>query len=49
MVDYPTDALNDMRTRFLMFGVQALFGWITRLHTYGKKIQNTITSLGYIC
>lgn len=26
VVDYPTNALNDMRTHFLMFGVQAPFG-----------------------
>ncbi|KAI9034791.1 uncharacterized protein KD926_005471 [Aspergillus affinis] len=47
-VAYPTDALDDMRARFLLFGVQAPFGWIARLRTYGKKIQNSTTSLGYI-
>jgi hypothetical protein len=48
LVAYPTDALEEMRARFLLFGVQAPFGWITRLRTYGKKIQNSTTSLGYI-
>ncbi|GAB1213286.1 hypothetical protein ATERTT37_002435 [Aspergillus terreus] len=47
-VAYPTDALEDMRPRFLLFRVQAPFGWIARLRTYGKKIQNSTTSLGYI-
>lgn len=47
-VAYLTDALEDMRPWFLLFGVQAPFGWIARLRTYGKKIQNSMTSLGYI-
>jgi hypothetical protein len=37
-----------MRERFLIYGVRAPFAWITRLRTYGKKVQNTTTSLGYI-
>ncbi|THC88033.1 hypothetical protein EYZ11_012517 [Aspergillus tanneri] len=48
LVTHPADALDDMRERFLLHGVRAPFGWITRLRTYGKKIQNTTTSLGYI-
>ncbi|KAJ5602288.1 hypothetical protein N7510_011822 [Penicillium lagena] len=47
-VEHPGDALDRMRERFLMFGVHAPFGWITRLRAYGKKIQNTTTSIGYI-
>ena len=47
-VKHPGDALDEMRERFLIYGVRALFGWITRLRTYGKKIQNTSTSLGYL-
>lgn len=47
-VEYPGDALDEMRSRFLMFGVRAPFGWITRLRTYGKRIQSTTTSLGYL-
>ncbi|OOO04500.1 hypothetical protein AFCA_000004 [Aspergillus flavus] len=47
-VGHPADALDEMRERFLLYGVRAPFGWITRLRTYGKKIQNTTTSLGYI-
>ncbi|GKZ89798.1 hypothetical protein CBS115989_7196 [Aspergillus niger] len=30
-VTHPADALDEMRERFLMFGVRAPFGWITRL------------------
>ncbi|KAF9882541.1 hypothetical protein FE257_007500, partial [Aspergillus nanangensis] len=45
---YPADALDEMRERFLLFGTRAPFGWITRLRTYGKKIQNSTTSMGYI-
>jgi hypothetical protein len=47
-VEHPADALEDMRSRFLMFGVRAPFGWIARLRTFGKRIQNTSTSLGYL-
>lgn len=47
-VEHPSDALDEMRERFLVYGVRAPFGWITRLRTYGKKIQNTSTSLGYL-
>ena len=45
-VEHPADGLDDMRERFLMHGVRAPFGWITRLRMYGKKIQSTTTSLG---
>ncbi|KAF9882715.1 hypothetical protein FE257_005499, partial [Aspergillus nanangensis] len=45
---YPADALDEMREWFLLFGTRAPFGWITRLRTYGKKIQNSTTSMGYI-
>ena len=48
VVTHPADALDDMRERFLMYGVRAPFGWIARLRTYGKRMQNTTTSLGYI-
>ncbi|KAJ5117458.1 hypothetical protein N7448_011090 [Penicillium atrosanguineum] len=47
-IEHPGDALNEMRDRFLVYGVRAPFGWITRLRTYGKRIQNTSTSLGYL-
>jgi hypothetical protein len=47
-VSHPVDALDEMRECFLLYGVRAPFGWITRLRTYGKKIQNSTTSLGYI-
>ncbi|KAH1429790.1 hypothetical protein KXX32_004328 [Aspergillus fumigatus] len=48
LVTHPSNALDSMRERFLMYGVRAPFAWITRLRTYGKKVQNTTTSLGYI-
>ncbi|KAG2000762.1 hypothetical protein GB937_010862 [Aspergillus fischeri] len=47
-VTHPADALDEMREQFLLYGVRAPFSWITQLRTYGKKIQNTTTSLGYI-
>lgn len=47
-VKHPGDAPNVMRERFLMYGVQAPFGWMVRLRTFGKRIQNTSTSLGYL-
>ena len=48
VVRHPADALDDMRDRFLLPGARAPFSWITRLRTYGKKVQNTTTSLGFI-
>jgi hypothetical protein len=48
VIEHPADAIDEMRERFLIHGVRAPFGWVTRLRTYGKKIQNTTTSLGYI-
>lgn len=48
LVKHPGDALNEMRECFLVYGVWASFGWIIRLWMYGKKIQNTSTSLGYL-
>ncbi|KAI9035076.1 uncharacterized protein KD926_004658 [Aspergillus affinis] len=47
-VTHPADALDEMRERFLIFGVRAPFGWITRLRAYGKKVQNSTTGMGYI-
>ncbi|EDN04930.1 predicted protein [Histoplasma mississippiense (nom. inval.)] len=48
-VEHPADALDAMRERFLLPGVAAPFGWVTRLRTFGKRVQNTTTSLGYVC
>lgn len=45
-VQHPGDALEEMQARFLMYGVRYPFSWIVRLRTYGKKVQNTSTSLG---
>jgi hypothetical protein len=47
-VSHPADAPDEMRERSLLLGVRAPFGWNTRLCTYGKKIQNSTTSMGYI-
>jgi hypothetical protein len=47
-VSHAADAVDEMRERFLLYGVRAPFGWIARLRTYGKKIQNSTTSMGYI-
>jgi hypothetical protein len=47
-VSHAADALDEMRERFLLFRVRAPFSWITRLRTYGKRIQNSTTSMGYI-
>jgi hypothetical protein len=47
-VEHPADALDEMRERFLVHKTRSPFVWITRLRTYGTKIQNTTTSLGYI-
>lgn len=47
-VQHPGDALEEMCARFLMYGVRYPFSWIARLRAYGKRIQNTSTSLGFL-
>ncbi|KAJ6111299.1 hypothetical protein N7486_003534 [Penicillium sp. IBT 16267x] len=47
-VKHPGDALEEMQARFLMYGVRYPFSWIVRLRTYGKKVQNKSTSLGFL-
>jgi hypothetical protein len=47
-IEHPVDALDTMRERFLMHGTRSFFNWVLRLRAYGKRIRNSITSLGFI-
>jgi hypothetical protein len=47
-VSSPAAALDEMRERFMVYNTRSPFAWITRLRAFGKKVRNTITSLGQI-
>ena len=37
-----------MQDRFMVYGTRSPINWVQKLCTYGKKIQDTTTSLGHI-
>jgi len=37
-----------MHDRFMVYGSRSPINWIQKLRTYGKKIRDTTTSLGYL-
>ena len=47
-IDHPADLLGEMRERFMIHGTRSPFNWASRLRTYGKKVRDSTTSLGYI-
>lgn len=47
-VDYVADILDVMQDRFMVYGTRSPMNWVQKLRTYGKKIQDTTTSLGHI-
>jgi hypothetical protein len=48
LYENPVDRLNKIQERFLIYGSRSPFTWVLRLQVYGKKIYNSMTSLGYI-
>jgi hypothetical protein len=48
LCDGPSDRLNEIRERFLIYGSRSPFNWVLRLRAYDKKIRNSTTSLRYI-
>jgi hypothetical protein len=47
-VDHVADILDVMQDRFMVYGTRSPMNWAQKLRTYGKKIQDTTTSLGHI-
>jgi hypothetical protein len=47
-VEYAADILDTMQDRFMVYGTRSPMNWVQKLRTYGKKIQDTTTSLGHI-
>jgi hypothetical protein len=47
-VDHAADILDMMQDRFMVYGTRSPMNWVQKLRTYGKKIQDTTTSLGHI-
>jgi Orsellinic acid/F9775 biosynthesis cluster protein D len=47
-VSKPADILEVMYERFMLYGTHSPMNWAQKLRAYGKKIQDSTTSLGYI-
>lgn len=47
-IDHPADLIDEMRERFMVHGTRSPFSWASRLRTYGKKVRDSTTCLGYI-
>jgi hypothetical protein len=48
LTEEPMDVLEEMRERFMTIDCRSPFGWAVQLRSFGKKIRDSITSLGYI-
>jgi hypothetical protein len=46
--EYPAKMIDVMHDRFMVYGSRSPINWIQKLRTYGKKIRDTTTSLGYL-
>jgi hypothetical protein len=46
--EYPAQALEEMQDRFMVYGSRSPINWAQQLRTYGKKIRDSTTSLGFI-
>jgi len=46
--DEPLDVTNEMRERLMTLDCCTPFSWTIQLRTYGKKVHDSTTSLGYI-
>jgi hypothetical protein len=47
-VDYPSDIIDVMQDRFMVFGTRSPMNWVLKLRGLGKKIRDTTTGLGHI-
>jgi hypothetical protein len=47
-VDHPSEILDVMQDRFMVYGTRSPMNWALKLRAYGKKIQDTTTALGHI-
>lgn len=48
LTEEPMDVLEEMRERFMTIDCRSPFSWAVQLRSFGKKIRDSITSLGYI-
>ncbi len=48
MVENALDPLDDMRERFMTINNCTPFSWAVSIRSYGKKVRDSVTSLGYI-
>jgi hypothetical protein len=48
MAEDPLDALDKMRERFMMLDTSTPFAWTLGLRSFGKRVRDSTTSLGYI-
>lgn len=47
-VDYPSEVLDEMQERFMVFGSRTPMNWALKLRCLGKSIRDTTTGLGHI-
>lgn len=46
--EHPAQALEEMQERFMVYNTRSPMNWIQKLRTYGKKIRDATTDLGFI-
>ncbi|KAJ9655720.1 hypothetical protein H2201_008738, partial [Coniosporium apollinis] len=47
-VDFPAELLDEMQDRFMVYGSRSPMNWAQKLRTYGAKVRDNTTSLGFI-
>lgn len=48
IVDFPADMIDEMQDRFMVYGSRSPMNWVQKLRSYGRKVRDNTTSLGYI-
>lgn len=48
LAEEPSDLIDEMTERFLLYGSRSPFEWMLRLRAYAKKVRDSITSDGFI-
>ncbi|KAL5344188.1 hypothetical protein ACLOAV_010850 [Pseudogymnoascus australis] len=46
--EFPAEALEEMQDRFMVYESRSPMSWVLKLRSYGKKIRESTTSLGFI-
>lgn len=47
-VEHPSDLLDDMQDRFMVYGSRSPINWAQKLRVLGAKLRDSTTSLGHI-